>query len=353
MQSETQALRLVECRGTPREMGRQYGEQDREAIRHNVEFFTAKRWNPEAGRAFARTTRRLLRERLPDVLDELEGIAEGSGTDADRVLSMNQVDTFGPEWLECTPLAVAKTDAGPIVAKNNDGTPHARFGAGTPETYSYVVRRCSPARGFPMVQVTYSGWLSGLDAMNAAGLANMHASVGSQFDKSGPRLDIRLWAYQLMKQCATARSFLDGLANAALTGKGFNVVVADRAGHTVVVEAAVPLIAWRDSGKPFVYSTNHYVTAALRNSDARSPEAKEISVRRLGYLSWVEETRTPRTLPDVQALLSSHEPWAPCRHGGVGVSHTEWTMIALPQKGEVLVAPGPPCKTPYQTFRVA
>lgn len=351
MQPAENALKVVECSGSPRELGRQYGEGAREMVRHNVEYFTGRRWDTEASPAAARTARGVLGECLPDVLEELEGLAEGAGADLDRVILMNQVDTFGPDWQECTPIGLASSDVGPIVAKNNDGADEDRASGKHEGRFRYyLVRRILPEHGVPQLQVTYAGWLSGLDAINAEGVAATHASVGSQFDKSGPRVDIRLVAHSLMMRCRTAKDFLAGLANAPLTGKGFNVLVGDKSGDLAVVEAAVPLVSWRGRGGQFLYSTNHYNSPPLREADARLPDKKVISQRRFGYLEWVAQTRPPRTLEDMKALFSSHDPWAPCRHGGATKSFTEWSMICLPQRGEALVAPGAPCKTEYAGY---
>ena len=348
-------IRPVECRGAPRERGRQYGEQAGEAIRQNIEFLTARSGSRAEIIKIGHSIERLLSRHMPDVLAECEGIAEGARVDLNRLLIMNHAGTPGAEWAQCTPLAVARTDRGPVVAKNNDGHGAPRgdyFAARKSAAYVYALRRCAPDRGIPFIHLTYAGWLCGMDAMNAEGLGNMHASVGSIYDKSGPRVDIRLWSYRLMQQCRTVREFAAGLMEGSLTGKGFSIACADRAGRTAVIEAAVPLVAVRALDEPFVYSTNHFNSPALRQSDQRAPTAKAISVWRYGYLRWTALCNEPKRLADVRRILSSHEPWAPCRHGGAHQAGTEWSMIGLPALGKVMVSNGAPCRAAYQEFAV-
>jgi len=310
-------------------MGLEYGRQAREEIRQNAEFWLgAGRLKPTD--AFVDMAHDAMALRMPEVLAELEGLAEGSGVELAALLAMNHVDTFGG----CTSMAIGASPDGPVLGKNNDGEPDERV---------FVIRTSSPADGLGMIQVTYAGWLSGLDAMNAAGLANGHNSVGSVFEKTGPRVDIRLWAYHLMRRCRSAREFLDAIDDAPLTGKGFNVVLADERGDTCVLEAAVPLVACRDRGGDFVFATNHYVSDALKDADRRAPGQKEISIHRYGYLRWRQRTSPPKTAADVRGILASHEPWAPCRHGGAHEAFTLWSMIALPRARRLLVASGPPC----------
>ena len=339
-------LALIECEGPPRDMGGQYGEQAREAIRYNETIWAGPERTKDA-QGFLKALREFLRGRGPELLEEMTGIAEGSGVSLDSILMMNQVNTFGETWeQECTSMALGDTPDGPVLGKNNDGSKSRRMG--------YVIRKSTPESGLPMIQVAYAGWLSGLDAMNAAGLVNGHNSVGSAFDKSGRRLDIRLRSYQLMRHCQTTRQFLEGLSSGCpLTGKGFNIVLVDKSGHTAVVEAAVPHIAWRDLDAPFVYATNHYVTPALKDSDRRTPQGKEVSVYRLGYLAWRDRTSPPRNAEDIKGILRSHEPWAPCRHGGAHVSDTEWSLVGLPRDNKLLVAEGNPCDGEYAAHDVA
>ncbi len=343
-------VQTIDCRGTAREMGRQYGEQTRDSIRRNLAVFVDPLWNPDEGARFAAAARCVLRDRTPNIFDELVGLAEGADAPMEKIIALNQVDTFGPEWTEeCTPTALAGGADGPIMGKNNDGSRPTPF-AGPGAERDYVVRRCFPASGIPLLQVTYAGWLSGLDALNAEGLANGHASVGSIFDKSGPRLDIRLQAYHLMTRCRSTSAFIAGMMGASLTGKGFNIAIVDAGGDTVILESAVPLIQCRNRKAPFVYATNHYITPALKDADRRKPAAKPVTVNRLAWLQWTASTRPPTCLPEMKALLSCHEPWAPCRHGGPHLSHTEWSLIALPARREILLAPGAPCSVPYQSF---
>ncbi len=335
-------LKAIECRGSPREIGRQYGEQAREEIREN-EYFFAGEGKIEDATGFVETARRLLSSRIPDIFEEMEGIAEGSGVPLDSIILFNQVNTFGNDWTQdCTTIALRDSEDGPLLGKNNDG--------GMNESLSFIIRKLIPSNGFPMIQITYAGWVSGLDAMNAAGLANGHNSVGSIFDKSSLRIDIRLRAYQLMKRCEKTSDFITGLSETSLTGKGFNIVVVDRYGETAAMEAAVPLIAWRDLNKTFIYATNHYITPALKEADMRSPYDKDVSIYRYGYLRWIEQTATPKGIGDIKRLLRSHEPWAPCRHGGPHNSKTLWSIIEIPKQNKMLIASGAPCAYEYEEF---
>lgn len=334
-------LPFVECRGSSREMGRQYGEQAREAIRNNVDLWMGTRFKLSPD--FVGSVQTVLGRYAPEVAEELEGLAEGSGLPLTSILLMNHVNIFDPRLPPsgCTAMALAESDRGPVLCKNNDIEPDGRV---------HVVRKCVPAQGLPMIHVANAGWLSGLDALNAAGLASGHCSSPSAFDRSGLRLDIRLWMYQLMRLCRTTEDFLERMDSVPLTGKGFNVVLVDASGRTGVIEAALPLLTRRDCGRGFVYATNHFTSPVLSGGARAAADRDAVSVYRYGYLRWIEQTRPPRTVEDLAGLLRSHEPWGPCRHGGPHVMSTAWSMMALPREGRLLAAAGAPCRNEYRTL---
>ncbi len=342
-------MKYIECSGTSREMGRQYGEQAKEEIRTALNGDAHKNFAAKIKNCSARVNaiKENIRKSLPDVHEEMAGIAEGCGYSIEEITLLNHVDTFDDHWLgNCTPVGLISEIDGIIVSKNNDGAPSEHV------QYPFVVRKSTPSKGLPTLQLTYAGWLSGLDSMNSAGLANTHGSVGSVFDKSGARIDIRLASYHLMRHCRTVRELFDGLNEMSLTGKGFNIIAGDRNRSSLIIEAAVPLIASRGLNSKFFYSTNHYITDALLSSDMRTPKGKEISRLRLGYLDWIAQVAPPQTLEDVKRILSSHEPWAPCRHAGPHVSQTEWSQICLPEQGKMLIAAGPPCENEYKEYTI-
>jgi predicted choloylglycine hydrolase len=335
-------LKIIECSGTPLEMGRQYGEQAKNEIQRNVELFS-RSWNlRECEETIAPTIKIVIERYLPELHPELSGIAEGAGVDLRHILLMNHVDSFGSSAERCTPVILRNSPEGTIVAKNND--------APAREEFSFIIRKCIPEKGIPSIQVTYAGWLSGLDCMNAEGLANTHGSVGSVFDKSGSRIDIRLKGYQLMHSCRTTDEFITGLNEVPLTGKGLNIAVGDAQGSTAMLDAAVPFIAVYNRNKKFDYATNLYKSPGLENADMRPPDKRDICVSRYGYLKWRAETSPPENLDDIKKLLSSHEPWAPCRHGGAHGSKTLWSMINLTKSRKVLLAHGSPCKNEYKEY---
>ena len=324
-------------------MGRQYGQQARDAIQRNLDVMGIDRG--EGDTTFARRTRRTLDRYAPALIPEIEGLAEGAGVSPSAIFRLNQVDTFGdaPTLDGCTSVIVRHARGGPLIIKNNDGPIDGR---------GFVLRRSRPSSGLGLVQVTYAGCLSGLDAMNEAGLVNTHNSVGSTFDRQGDRLDIRLWAYALMRRCATAADFAGALADAPLTGKGYNILAIDAEGHAQRIEAPVPRLFARSCDEAVVFATNHFVSDAYANADRRSPEAKRVSLDRCAYLAERIGDDPPTDDVGLKRLMTEHEGEGPCRHGEIGGFHTLWSMIAAPQALRLEVAAGPPCQAAFDPVTV-
>ena len=327
-------LPVIVCSGTPREMGRQYGEQAAELIRRNLEQFALRR---DSGMLEA--MQRTLQDYAPAVLEELRGISEGAGVGFELLLSYNHWELNPDDHDRCTVFALHSDDAGLLIAKNNDSP--------ADEDGRFVIRKGQCENGLPFLQVTYAGFLSGLDMINAAGLCNTHGSVGSAFARNGNRLDIRLHLYQLLQSCRSVKELTSNLRRVPLTGKGFTIAVGDAEGNSVILDAAVPFIAERAVNRKFAFSTNLYEYPGLENADRRPAAGRNICLWRNGYLKWIEQQDPPRTLARLQKVAASHDPWAPCRHGGIHGSVTDWSVIFMAQQKKVLIAHGHPCEKPY------
>ncbi len=333
----------VVCRGSANECGRQYGEAARKFIALEAELFGYCGKVTDEMKNFAGFAARSIREYAPEILSELEGIASGSNLPLEVLLMMNVWESVAFKEMpdRCTTFLLRDSEYGTAVAKNNDGPEHER------ETAPFVLREVYPDKGIPFIQVTYAGWLSGLDMMNSEGLANTHGSVGSVLFRNGNRLDIRLQCYKLMKECRTVPEFCRRLPEVPLTGKGFSIAAADRNKNNAIVEAAVPQIVIREKDTGFAFSTNLYHVPELAGCDARTPEAKKLNSCRKEFL---ENRKKPQTFEDLKSLMRTHGEFAPCRHGNGKSSSTFWSMIALPEAGKVLIAPDAPCKSEYIEF---
>ena len=101
----------MEIAGTHYEMGRQYGSQCKELIRElgaKFDGLILTESNMETGRAVAREAVPFVREAAPELIEEVQGIADGAGVDFDDVFRMNcSVELFA--WQGCIESQPANT----------------------------------------------------------------------------------------------------------------------------------------------------------------------------------------------------------------------------------------------------
>ena len=134
---------IVECRGDGRKRGRAHGEALREPIHGLLE-----RWDADVAARLAGPPQALvsrlvettgfvaaIERHTPDLLDEVRGIAEGSGVAFDRILALNLMDE---EWWFTAPaeprrrvhlIAVGPAEGRPAVLAQNMDLPELMDGA--------------------------------------------------------------------------------------------------------------------------------------------------------------------------------------------------------------------------------
>jgi acyl transferase domain-containing protein len=171
---------VLRLEGTPFEMGRQHGQEQGETIRRLVAAYESF-LGPE------RLSRAVLQEALAhpeafldeDGIEEIRGLAEGSGVPERHLLAYN-IDAalfteYGPlqgAGPGCAHAGLgadrhrAPGVAGPLHAVNEDSALALYLG----KDLSRVVQVRRPARGLPHVLFSFPGQVGGLNGANAGGL---------------------------------------------------------------------------------------------------------------------------------------------------------------------------------------
>ena len=337
------AMKVAELVGDARRIGRLTGEHWREEIAQHMEMFP-----PIHNRAV--WDRRLpafmqaLRRWLPQVLEEIEGTAEGSNQSLDDILALN-LPMYGNEndvREGCTNIAFAGGRDGPVWGKNNDGYApgHQRPACGR------LVRRDD---GIPSLVFTFCGMVATTDCMNAEGLAMGHSSVGSIYQQSDHHVPIRLWAYECLLKSRTTGEFVRQLTSLTTRGKGYSILCVDSRGTMCSVEAPCPVMQVRhpQAGKQFMNCVNYYQLPQLWEADRRPEEGKLNAISRRHFLDAVLEREVAPDLMTMKRLLRHHGDVSICRHGDSDGSHTEYSMIGLPMSRKVLYLAGYPCEEQY------
>jgi predicted choloylglycine hydrolase len=333
-------VRVLDARGTPYEIGHRIGAAAPDLVGRTVELvcrFELSR--EELARRLAPVERRL-RERLPRVLEEAEGLAEGAGIDRRDALVLSVAsDLHGrlPGW--CS-LGAVPGGAGVLVGKNLDTSPEMAD--------VQVVERLVPEGGLAYVHVTAAGamWTDG--GVNEAGLALVNSSLAAaEPDPEG--LPDGIVARELLARCETVAAAVELAERHGFMTLGENILVADAAGDAAVIEKLPGAQSVR-RGEALV-ACNHPLAARLDRLMSASDAIRQNSEGRLAHLDGAAHSRSRWTVEDLASVLRDHEGGV-CQHGADGL----WTvasLIASPSERRLWAAGGPPCKTEFGEIRIS
>jgi isopenicillin-N N-acyltransferase-like protein len=355
----------VQAKGTYRELGRAVGEAAREQVQASVEFFRANFAAMTHGRlTFAQAEdltpayETAARRWLPQCVEELEGLAEGSRVPFSRLLVLNCGEEFTADEQpsmsgarsphsgdHCT--AVAVVSGGRHVVGHNmdwyvvDAANNVLFDLTGPDG-----TRVTGLAGAPYLLML---------GMNSHGIGNVSNSVHSTDNRVGvPNVFVRrstLEAHTLEE--ARDKGLLEARA------RGTNQFFADTGGRLWDVETSATAHAFMDhSGDGFMAHSNHYVSPAMRSYEGYGggESAVRLSTAERLLAAGLEAGADPVEL--VAAVLRTHEPSADeciCGHpdpaeAPADQGMTTGSIICDLDERRLHACAGPPCEHPYQVF---
>ena len=339
-------MKTIEVKGTPRAIGHATGE----ALRPEIREMLALAPTPPADEWARRKPRFIaaLERHLPRTLEEMRATAEGGDLEEDAILRLNlplyahRLDVGEG----CSNVALAGGPDGPVWGKNGDDL------ADNPRR-PIVIRLVRREGDYPAMVPAFAGMVCAGDGLNAAGLAFGSSSVGSVFQQSDFFPPVRLLAYEALLSSASTSAFVERMAGSPVRGKGFSWVAVDASGMAASLEGPCPLLqVGPKSGAGHALATNRYRLPHLVGADRRSEAQRKNALARAERLEAFLASEEPRGLADVRALLCEHGDPGICRHGkGAEYSVTEYSLIGLPERGELYYAEGRPCASDYETIR--
>ena len=162
----------------------------------------------------------------PEMVEELQGISNGSGLSFDDVCTVNFVSAIAALG-GCTNLISLKTYGGPALAKTSD--------IGEDYIY-YSVQRVEPDQGYKYLAVSWVGCLWAELGMNDAGLAVGTSSAPTQLGQIGEGIPTQEYPRVILERCGTLAEAVAFCQQIPMAGKGLNIALLDAAGSGAVVE---------------------------------------------------------------------------------------------------------------------
>ncbi|PZF81931.1 C45 family autoproteolytic acyltransferase/hydolase [Jiangella anatolica] len=358
----TESIPFVELSGTARECGRAHGEAAADRIAASVEFY-AELFGVMKGRPWSEVCARAtdwipwIESYLPEALDEIDGIAEGSGRRFEEILALNgrsELDDQGPYTGtapdECTSFALTGEASGTghtYCGQNWD------FYSGTRPSL-VALRIAQPGR--PTIMMVAEAGQVGRHGANSAGLALNANGLRSQIrTRPGvPQTYIRRKVLNSWSLNEALRAVFD-----VDQARPNNLLLTHRDGFVIDVETTPDRHGWSYPRDGVLAHANHFVSfrpAGIGDDYRPSPDSLFRGERVGAGLGPCRQTTTAGQVADiVRATMSDHFslPHSVCNHPdptGAEVARGETLTSSLVDltTGEYRFTDGPPCRHAYR-----
>lgn len=352
----TQAFPFFRFRGTPREIGEQYGRAAREPIRRAASGAIERR--VARGDLTAEQARRLsdafaaqYRRYAPHLLEEIDGVARGAGITFDEALFCRTQWEMNPSTLGegCTSFAASgrHTASGKLLCGQNKDV--------SPSKVEEVVILALHPNGRPStLNYAYWGMCEG-PGFNRHGFARFENSLFLG-KKGGPTVPLHLLKRlftesSCIEECVewVRRVKADGLLG--FTG---SASFAEKSGRLASIEMFPGDFRVHEEPDGLLVHANDPLHPDLKPIDRSLTHAEwsDSRARTARAAAILRAPGAPRDVALAKRLLSDHEghPGSICRHHEK--SATVASLIAEPEDGLLHVSRGPPCENPYVTYRL-
>ncbi|KAJ2982177.1 hypothetical protein NQ176_g1559 [Zarea fungicola] len=347
--------RVIECAGTPYEIGLAHGSGAANEIHDNIAIYTdffqdrAKiDWTEARKRASAYIP--LLSAKYPEILEEMNGIALGAGRNLDMedILTLNVRSELGLTNVAdgCTCLSQRGTDGSIFLAQNWDWL-----------QVNLVVLHITPKDSPLQMKFMTEAGLVGKIGLNSSGVGTLLNGILAGA-KSSEKFPIHIILRRILQFASTFDEAFQIIEEYGLASS-CNIVVGDGEGRAGSIEcspygnAVIPL-----SGEtfPFVGHTNHLYSPNRPTNAKDHPEENSFTrLQRLEYLTRQDnENSIPPSFDTIRTRLSDQEgtPLSIClgepteKDVGMDRVTTVSTIIMELHEGLVQLTLGRPCDNP-------
>jgi isopenicillin-N N-acyltransferase-like protein len=356
------ALPVIDVAGTHRQIGQGIGESLRDGLREVAEVHRAAVERTLGWDRAVQITRELMphaEATVPHCMEELRGMAEGSGVALEALFSANALqeirflagrDAASPnsddDDDECTSLAVSQsgTAGGRVLLGHNEDAGAHRW------PLRYVVR-ARPAGRPAFVGFAYAGCLL-YQGMNDCGIGSVGNALYFRDIRPGSP---KLLAYRdvldaTFLEDALRRTFKPGRAN------GNNHLVANADGDIYDVEVSGGEYAVIPAERDWLAHTNHALDPRMRELEWGDLLNSGLRLRRVEKL--LARGNGAHTVDGLFEILSDHSnyPKSVCKHADPVVNPDVQTIASVVvdlTAGAIHVRDGNPCEAPTTTVTLA
>lgn len=358
---DASAFAPSEFGGSHFDIGVGYGRSVRQEFGQVVDRYAEgyiRKHDPERVRAVKEGMEQYLAAHAPELIEEMRGIAEGSGVPFDDVLKhnlcsfINTALTAGAsvEVARCTSVGFSRSDRGPLLGKNTD------CGDPTPDNLKRFMPMLvwRPSDGLASIGNTHMGTVWRHVGVNEKGLALGGSSVSGGIGGGWSGLTDGFLGRLFLERCATAAEAVALVDAHTFVGQGVNFIVVDEKGDVAVFELSVEgKVVHRLDGRGHLFTTNFYASGRLQHN----PDRQEMignSKGRYDFLSGLRPLAGEAfNLEQMKEVLRHHgDRGAICQHADRNRMSTTLSTIAICRERTLLTAWGKPCDAEFRAYRL-
>jgi len=297
---------------------------------------------------FAQRCEEIIGQYMPELLDEIRGVAEGAETDYDAIMTLTTTAPCDPDEMpSCSVVAVVPertVDGRMTIGRNFDMFEDvSKEGATTYRTY--------PEGRYASVG-NCDIWVGRWDGLNEAGLFTATTALFLPNPRPSVPGPVGWFTGRyILDRFATVDEAVEFIRSLPSTGSGGRLI-ADSSGKAVVIESSMAGREIRYPEDGLLILTNHAVCPAFAGKD-RDSDCYADSRARYSQLYELLYRKNMIGVEKVKKAMSDHEAGV-CRHevdSSGRRNSTIWSVVARPGEREVDIAEGRPCQVKYRTVR--
>lgn len=345
--------RIIRVEGSARERGVQIGQQLKDAIQTNylnqTRFYRdTEGYDYQAWCQCSKKYLPFLQKYAPQVLEELEGMAQGSGLAMEQILAMTTAyeKSFGCQDMgdKCTAfLAMGKaTQNGSVLCgQTND----ERLDEWLHEL-DVVIHHLDPESGLEVLTYTHPG-IPAYMGMNNAGLAVLWTYIDNGQKQDGVPTNV------IIRQLLSCTTLEEGVAYLQSIPHAIpnHFALAHRTQGIVCVEC-FPNAVYVQRGEDYLVHANHNLFCPQEKEETCSWSTRQ----RCQQMERLVKEQYGKITPEVaEDFFRSHDgfPYSICVHPNPNkpLGKTLAAMVYDLEQGEMHIAFGNPCEMPYHRYR--
>lgn len=349
---------VYDIEGSPHECGVSHGRQAADRVARTLEIYLAAfgrqaRLTLEEVRERARAYAESIRKLDPDIMREIEGIAEGARQRVEDIVAVNCRTELLYGGLsgkqpatECTTIVAlpeATRDGGLLVGKNWDWRTACQD--------AVIVLRVRQT-GKPALTLIVEAGMVGRDAFNEDGVIVCGNLLVSNEDKGQVGVPIPI----LRRRIVHARHFYEAIDLLVRSPRGAsgNYLIAHRDGVAIDFEVSPAQVFPVYPERGLLTHSNHFQSVVAQATGVAKYYTGDSLYRDFRARQLLEARIGSITVEDIQSVLRDHFgfPRAICRHPhdypGSEPTTTISSQIFDPKNGVMYVAAGRPCESEYR-----